>query len=132
MKLIIASIVFMFSWSMISLAQVAPVASASPAAVVSASPAPVVGSQAAAVQVEQKMTFSDLLKNAGGLQGFVLALMVSFMAILSSIRALALKLEGFQADGSDVPATNKPLTLMNKIAKYVGVALDWAMGNVAH
>ncbi len=137
-RLLVGLTLMVISWSYISNAQVAPVAS--PAVVVApkavaapvVSPVPAVVTQGTTEQVEQKMTFSSVMKNAGGLQAAVVALMLALMTVMSALRSILLKFEGYKSDGSDVPANKKALTTFNKVCIIGGKILDWLMGNVQH
>jgi len=118
MKLFSALVLFIISWSLITLAQVpAP----SPTAVVAA----VVAAPAA------QGGFWGWIMAHGGLQAAVLLLVACFNIIISAVRDLLCKLDGIDLS-QPIPADKTKLTFINKVALVSGKVLDWASANVQH
>lgn len=127
MKLISSVMLFVFAWSFIALAQVAP--SASPVvAVVAQSAAPVIAAAPAIVPVSGIMGW---IAAHGGFQGAVLILVSSFLALLSAIRQVLYNFDGV-APGAPIPVDKSALTLVNKICLILGQVVDFMSGNTKH
>lgn len=63
--------------------------------------------------------------------GKLAAIFYAINVLLSLLRTLCYKLDGIEP-GATVPATDKVLTVLNKISILVGKALDYIMANVQH
>lgn len=67
----------------------------------------------------------------GGLQLSVLMLVGCFNIACSAIREILAKLDGVDLS-KDIPAGEKSLTLLNKLALWSGKILDYVGNNVQH
>lgn len=92
-----------------------PVPSASPASVI----VPVTGSLTAVIAAN------------GGLIAFIAIILLFLNGVLSALRTFLYKIDGVNP-GDPIPADKTALTFVNKIAIYVGKALDFLQGNVQH
>lgn len=130
LKLFLAIMIFVGSWSFISLAQVASPAASPAVAVAAQAAAPVV--QAVASSSGPKTGVMAWVESHGGFQMAVLLLMTSALSLLSALRLVLFKFEGIAEDGSNIPADSKVTLVINKICQYLGVAVDFMMGNPKH
>jgi hypothetical protein len=121
-KLFASTLLFVFAWSFIALAQ-----SPAPSVAPSASPA-----IAAPAVVAAQSGIMGWVVAHGGYQAAILLLMTSALALLSAIRTVLFKFEGINEDGSNIPANSPITSTINKVCRVLGTVIDFMMGNPQH
>lgn len=111
MKYLVAIVFLLFTIVMIGSIQAQEVVVQNPAPIISAPVAAPLGS--------------------GGLISIILLVAFSANTMLTALRTVLLKYDGV-APGSDIPADDKALTLVNKICIVLGSILDFLMSNPQH